>query len=96
MRAKFLIALLGALFVLSTPAHAQDTSKKVFKIGWAQDPQTLNPFVDYDEEDFRIWANQYDLLVNFDPKTMTITGDPEASKLMTRDYRKPFVVPENV
>src|SRR4029077_13574143 len=34
--------------------------------------------------------------VNFDPKTMTITGDPEASKLMTRDYRKPFVVPENV
>ena len=70
MRAKFLIALLGALFLLSTPAHAQETSKKVFKVGWAQDPQTLNPFVDYDEEDFRIWANQYDLLVNFDPKTL--------------------------
>jgi hypothetical protein len=56
MRVKFLIALLGALFVLTTPAHAQDTPKKVFKIGWAQDPQTLNPFVDYDEEDFRIWS----------------------------------------
>ena len=41
MRAKFLIALLGALFVLTTPAHAQDTSKKVFKIGWAQDPQAV-------------------------------------------------------
>jgi len=34
--------------------------------------------------------------VNFDPATMTITGDAEAAKLMTRDYRKPFVVPEKV
>jgi predicted dehydrogenase len=34
--------------------------------------------------------------IHFDPKTMTITGDPEASKLMTREYRKPFVVPEKV
>jgi hypothetical protein len=34
--------------------------------------------------------------VNFDPKTMTITGDAEAAKLMTREYRKPFVVPEKV
>jgi predicted dehydrogenase len=34
--------------------------------------------------------------INFDPNTMTITGDPEASKLMTRNYRKPFVVPEKV
>jgi predicted dehydrogenase len=34
--------------------------------------------------------------INFDPKTMTITGDAEAAKLMTRDYRKPFVVPEKV
>jgi peptide/nickel transport system substrate-binding protein len=70
MRAKFVIALLGALMLLTTPAHAQDTSKKVFKIGWAQDPQTLNPFVDYDEEDFRIWSVQYDLLVAFDPDNL--------------------------
>jgi predicted dehydrogenase len=34
--------------------------------------------------------------IHFDPKTMTITGYPEASKLMTREYRKPFVVPEKV
>src|SRR5205807_4602066 len=34
--------------------------------------------------------------IHFDPKTMAITGDAEASKLMTRDYRKPFVVPEKV
>jgi hypothetical protein len=47
MRAKFVIALLGALLLLATPARAQD-AKKVFKIGWAQDAQTLNPFIDYD------------------------------------------------
>jgi hypothetical protein len=34
--------------------------------------------------------------INFDPKTMTIQGDADASRLMTRDYRKPFVVPEKV
>ena len=70
MRAKFVIALLGALMLLTPPAHAQESGKKVFKIGWAQDPQTLNPFVDYDEEDFRIWSVQYDLLVAFDPDNL--------------------------
>jgi len=35
-------------------------------------------------------------MIHFDPKAMTITGDAEASKMMTREYRKPFVVPEKV
>ena len=30
------------------------------------------------------------------PSTMTCTGDAEANKLLTRNYRKPFVVPEKV
>jgi hypothetical protein len=30
----------------------------------------------------------------FDPKTERFTSDEEANKLLTRDYRKPFVVPE--
>jgi hypothetical protein len=34
--------------------------------------------------------------IHFDPKTLTITGDAEAAKMMTREYRKPFVVPEKV
>ena len=34
--------------------------------------------------------------IKFDSKAETITGDAEASKLLTRDYRKPYVVPENV
>jgi len=34
--------------------------------------------------------------VHFDPETMTIKDDAEATKLMTRKYRAPFIVPEKV
>jgi len=34
--------------------------------------------------------------LHFDSKTMTCVGDAEANKLLTRAYRKPFVVPERV
>jgi len=35
-------------------------------------------------------------LLNFDPKTEKFTGNEAANKLLTREYRKPFVVPEQV
>jgi predicted dehydrogenase len=34
--------------------------------------------------------------IHFDPATYTVKGDSEAQKMFTRDYRKPFVVPEKV
>ena len=34
--------------------------------------------------------------LRFDPSRMQFTGDPEANKLLTRDYRKPYVVPDRV
>jgi predicted dehydrogenase len=34
--------------------------------------------------------------LHFDEATYSIKGDPEATKMFTRDYRKPFVVPEKV
>ena len=33
-------------------------------------------------------------LLTFDPKTEKCVGDEEANKLLTRDYRKPFTIPE--
>jgi predicted dehydrogenase len=34
--------------------------------------------------------------LNFDPNTLTCVGDEEANRMFTRDYRAPFVVPEEV
>ncbi|HQG56479.1 MAG TPA: hypothetical protein PK496_05670 [Bacteroidales bacterium] len=34
--------------------------------------------------------------LKFDPATEKFIGDDEANKLLTRNYRAPYVVPENV
>ena len=34
--------------------------------------------------------------IRFDGATMTCPGDDEANRLLTRDYRAPFVVPRDV
>ena len=34
--------------------------------------------------------------LKFDPKTETFANDSEANRMMTRNYRKPFVVPQKV
>src|SRR5262245_64619036 len=34
--------------------------------------------------------------LHWDAKKMECTGDPEANRMLTRDYRKPFVVPAQV
>ncbi|HEY5909904.1 MAG TPA: gfo/Idh/MocA family oxidoreductase, partial [Verrucomicrobiae bacterium] len=36
------------------------------------------------------------VVLNMDPEKETFTGNPAANKMLTRDYRKPFVVPEQV
>jgi peptide/nickel transport system substrate-binding protein len=78
MRLRTIVGLLVAAVALAVavtalPAGAQDdgAKKKVLKLGWAQDVQTLNPFVAQDEEDFRVWALNWDLLVNFSPDDLT-------------------------
>ena len=45
---------------VASPVGAQDSkqAESVLKIGWAQDPQTLNPFVGQDEEDFTRLGDQ--------------------------------------
>jgi peptide/nickel transport system substrate-binding protein len=78
MRLRTMVGVLVAAVALAVavtalPAGAQDdgAKKKVLKLGWAQDVQTLNPFVAQDEENFRVWALNWDLLVNFSPDDLT-------------------------
>ena len=35
-------------------------------------------------------------LLSMNPKSEEFVGNPQANKLLTREYRKPFVVPERV
>jgi peptide/nickel transport system substrate-binding protein len=68
---RALVALAATLSLVAVaPASAQEGGKTALKLGWAQDPQTLNPYVDQDEEDFRVWSLNYDLLVDFSPKDL--------------------------
>jgi peptide/nickel transport system substrate-binding protein len=74
MRVRALVALAFAwVLVAAVPAAAQESGKKVLKIGQPQEPQTLSPYIDQDEEDFRVWSINYDLLVNNSPKDLTPT-----------------------
>jgi ABC-type transport system substrate-binding protein len=72
MRARGVLALalvIAWALVIAGTASAQE-SKKVLRLGQAQEPQTLSPFIDQDEEDFRVWSINYDLLVDFSPKDL--------------------------
>ncbi len=74
-----------ALALVALPAGAQDSTgatgdatsadssgdPSTLKIGWAQDPQTLNPFVALDEENYNAWALTWDLLVNFSAEDLS-------------------------
>jgi peptide/nickel transport system substrate-binding protein len=67
-------AIVAAAAVIATSpvgAQAPQSGDTVLKIGWAQNPKTLNPFVGQDEEDFSVWAINWDLLINFSPKDLT-------------------------
>jgi peptide/nickel transport system substrate-binding protein len=69
-----LAAIVALAVALASPSGAQDSKKgddAILKIGWAQAPNTINPFVGQDEEDYSIWAINWDLLVNFSPKDLT-------------------------
>lgn len=80
IKAAVAIALAVAAFVLALVASAAvaqegttaapSGAENVLRIGWAQDPDTLNPFTGQNEEDYTVWALNWDLPINFSPKTL--------------------------
>jgi predicted dehydrogenase len=46
--------------------------------------------------DFKTTPARVGEVLKMDPQTERFTGNPEADQLLTRDYRKPFVVPAEV
>ena len=70
--AAMLVATVAAAIALGgSSAAAQDSGNDVLRIGWSQDPKTLNPFTGVNEEEYTIWALNWELLLDFDPETLT-------------------------
>lgn len=71
--ATALVALVAAApgGAAESESKAESASGPILKIGWAQDPSTLNPFVGLDEEDYDVWTMNWDLLVGFSTKNMS-------------------------
>jgi len=64
------VLVAGAIALGGPAATAQDSGGDVLRIGWGQDAKTLNPFVGVNEEEYTIWALNWELLLNFDPETL--------------------------
>ena len=65
---------IGVGLLATSGATAQDSGSSggdVLRIGWAQDAKNLNPFVGVNEEEYTIWAINWELLVNFDPEDLS-------------------------
>jgi hypothetical protein len=60
---------------------------------WEKIQQTVKGTLGYD-----VSKNTYQLgpMLKFDPETEKFVGNRRANRLLTRRYRKPFFVPENV
>ena len=49
----------------SEPSPAASEDKVVLKIGWTVEPDTLNPFIGWQNQDYEIWSINYSFLFGF-------------------------------
>ena len=52
--AMLVATVAGVVAIGGSKAAAQDTGNDVLRIGWAQDPKTLNPFTGVNEEEYTV------------------------------------------
>ena len=66
-----LLVVLAAVLVFSaaagaaSPSPSASTDKVVLKIGWTVEPDTLNPFIGWQNQDYEIWSINYSFLFGF-------------------------------
>ncbi len=87
------LAATALIALVVAPAGAQETTTDeaepaVLKIGWGQDPATLNPFTGVDEEDYTVWAATWDLLVNYNPDDLKPTAGIAESWEVSDDQKQ--------
>ena len=57
--------VLSAAALASEPSPSASTDKVVLKIGWTVEPDTLNPFIGWQNQDYEIWSINYSFLFGF-------------------------------
>ncbi len=66
-----LVVVLAAALVFAAAASASEpspsasTDQVVLKIGWTVEPDTLNPFIGWQNQDYEIWSINYSFLFGF-------------------------------
>ena len=58
------LALAAAAFA-SEPSPSASADQVVLKIGWTVEPDTLNPFIGWQNQDYEIWSINYSFLFGF-------------------------------
>jgi peptide/nickel transport system substrate-binding protein len=81
-------ALTAGVVVSVAGAQDADSDPQVLKIGWGQDPQSLNPFTSFDEEAYTVWALNWDQLVNFSAEDLSPAPGVADSSWEVSDDRK--------
>jgi len=74
-RRALLIAVVAALAVglvwglgsalAGSESPSPAAGKTILRLGWTNDPDSLNPFIGFESSSYEVWALNYDLLVGF-------------------------------
>ena len=63
------LLLVACASAVASPS-ASPAAKTILRIGWIQEPDSLNPFVGWQATSFQIYHLNYDFLTGTDPKTL--------------------------
>jgi peptide/nickel transport system substrate-binding protein len=78
-----LIAGLASAAADETPSPAAEGDAVIYRVGWTDEPDSLNPYIGYTAEAFEIWYLNYDSLIGYDPATLSPMTGEESTGLAT-------------
>lgn len=78
-----LVAGLASAAADETPSPAAEGDAVIYRVGWTDEPDSLNPFIGYTAEAFEIWYLNYDALIGYDAADLTPMKGEESLGLAT-------------
>jgi len=78
-----LVAGLTSTAAEETASPAAGDEKVIYRVGWPDEPDSMNPYIGYTAEAFEIWYLNYDALIGFDAATLSPMKGEESTGLAT-------------